>query len=46
MAKVYLNGRMVDDAEARVSALDAGLLLGAGLFETCLLYTSPSPRDS
>jgi branched-subunit amino acid aminotransferase/4-amino-4-deoxychorismate lyase len=35
---MYVAGRMVAEAEATVSALDAGLLLGAGLFETLRTY--------
>lgn len=31
---IWLNGRMVEEPEARVSALDAGLQHGVGLFET------------
>ena len=31
---IWLNGAFVDEAEARVSALDAGLQHGVGLFET------------
>jgi len=34
MAKVYLNGEIVDSAEAKISAGDSGLLYGSGLFET------------
>ena len=34
MAKVFLNGEIVDAADAKVSAKDSGLLYGAGLFET------------
>jgi len=36
---MYVSGRMVAEAEATVSALDAGLLLGAGLFETLRTYS-------
>ena len=35
---MYVAGETVPMAEARVSALDAGLLLGAGLFETLRTY--------
>jgi len=35
---MYAAGEYVPMAEARVSALDAGLLLGAGLFETLRTY--------
>lgn len=38
MSKVYLNGAITPLAEARLPALDAGLLLGAGLFETLRSY--------
>ena len=34
MGACYLNGRIVDLAEARVAAMDAGLQHGVGLFET------------
>jgi len=37
-ALMYAAGEYVPMAEARVSALDAGLLLGAGLFETLRTY--------
>lgn len=33
---LYLNTRFLPAAEARVSALDAGMLFGAGIFETLL----------
>jgi len=35
---MYVSGRFVPSREAAVSALDAGLLLGAGLFETLRTY--------
>jgi len=35
---MYVSGRYVAAAEATVSASDAGLLLGAGLFETLRIY--------
>jgi branched-chain amino acid aminotransferase len=35
---MYAGGRLVAPREATVSALDAGLLLGAGLFETLRTY--------
>ena len=38
MSKVYLNGEILPLSEARLPALDAGLLLGAGLFETLRAY--------
>jgi len=37
-AVMYVAGEILPMAEARVSALDAGLLLGAGLFETLRTY--------
>ena len=36
MATVFLNGRFLDQGEARVSAFDAGMQHGVGLFETML----------
>jgi branched-chain amino acid aminotransferase len=36
--RMYVAGKYVAPAEATVSALDAGLLLGAGLFETLRTY--------
>lgn len=36
MATVFLNGEFVDASDARVSAFDAGLQHGVGLFETML----------
>lgn len=38
--KVWINGRLVERDEARVSAFDAGLLHGVGLFET--MHATPS----
>lgn len=38
MFQVYLNGQLVPIGEATVPALDGGLLLGAGLFETLRAY--------
>jgi branched-chain amino acid aminotransferase len=35
---VYVSGRCVPREEAKISALDAGVLLGAGLFETLRTY--------
>ncbi len=34
MAKVYLNGEILDSVDAKISADDSGLLYGSGLFET------------
>lgn len=38
MSVIYLNGDLVESREARVSALDRGLLNGVGLFETLRAY--------
>lgn len=38
MAVVYLDGSLVDETQAKVSALDRGLLSGYGLFETLRAY--------
>lgn len=38
MARVWLNGTIVGDAQARISALDRGVLWGYGLFETMRVY--------
>jgi len=37
--KVYLNGQLVDAAEAKVSVFDHGLLYGDGIFEGIRLYS-------
>jgi len=34
MAKVFLNDKIIDDAEAHISVSDSGFLYGMGLFET------------
>ena len=34
MAKVFLNDKVIDDAEAHISVSDSGFLYGMGLFET------------
>ena len=45
MATVFLNGDFIDASEARVSAFDAGLTHGVGLFETMLgLVDGDGPR--
>lgn len=36
--KVYLNGNLVDSAEAKISVFDHGLLYGDGIFEGIRLY--------
>jgi branched-chain amino acid aminotransferase len=38
--KVYLNGSLVDNAEAKISVFDHGLLYGDGVFEGIRLYDS------
>jgi branched-chain amino acid aminotransferase len=38
MAPCYVNGALVDDAEAQVSALDHGLVVGDGVFETIFVH--------
>ena len=35
---IYLNGRMVEEAEARISVMDRGFLYGDGVFETVRIY--------
>lgn len=37
--RIYLNGRILDLEEARISPFDRGLLFGDGLFETMRVYT-------
>lgn len=36
--KVYMNGKLVDEADARVSVFDHGLLYGDGVFEGIRVY--------
>jgi branched-chain amino acid aminotransferase len=36
--KIYLDGRFVDEADAKVSVFDHGLLYGDGIFEGIRLY--------
>jgi len=36
--KVWLNGELVDEADAAISPHDRGLLLGDGVFETLRTY--------
>lgn len=38
MAKVYLNDRVIEAADACINVFDAGLLHGMGLFETLRVY--------
>ncbi len=35
---IYLNGRMVEEAEARISVMDRGFLYGDGVFETVRIH--------
>ncbi len=37
--KVYLDGKFVDNADAKVSVFDHGLLYGDGVFEGIRLYS-------
>ena len=36
--KIYLDGKFVDESEAKVSVFDHGLLYGDGVFEGIRLY--------
>ncbi len=36
--KLWLNGKLVDEQDARISPFDRGLLLGDGVFETLRVY--------
>ena len=36
--KIYLDGKFVDDADAKISVFDHGLLYGDGVFEGIRLY--------
>ena len=36
--KIYLDGKYVDEAEAKISVFDHGLLYGDGVFEGIRLY--------
>src|SRR5436305_6054663 len=38
MTKVYIGGRLVDKADAKVSVYDHGLLYGDGVFEGIRIY--------
>src|SRR3954468_22757495 len=38
MTKVYINGKLIDKSEARVSVFDHGLLYGDGVFEGLRIY--------
>src|SRR5437588_7836536 len=39
MTKVYINGKLFDKSEARVSVYDHGLLYGDGVFEGIRVYS-------
>ncbi len=41
--KIYLNGKLVDEAEAKISVFDRGYLFGEGLFETFRSYDGKLP---
>ena len=43
--KVYISGEIVPEVDAKISIFDSAVLLGDTVTESCLLYTSPSPRD-
>lgn len=38
MTKVWLNGELLDESQARISPFDRGLLLGDAIFETMRVY--------
>ena len=38
MTKVYINGKLYDKADAKISVFDHGLLYGDGVFEGIRLY--------
>jgi len=38
--KIWLNGKLVDEAEAKISVFDHGLLYGDGVFEGIRVYSS------
>ena len=38
MAKVFLNGELLQEHEAKISVVDHGLVVGDGVFETILLH--------
>lgn len=38
MSKVYINGKLYDKADAKISVYDHGLLYGDGVFEGIRIY--------
>lgn len=42
--KIWLNGSLIDEAEARIAPTDRGLLLGDGLFETMAAENGAVPE--
>src|SRR6202035_2966820 len=40
MTKVYVNGKLFDKADAKISVYDHGLLYGDGVFEGIRVYSS------
>ena len=38
MTKVYINGKLFDKADAKISVYDHGLLYGDGVFEGIRIY--------
>lgn len=41
--KIYMNGKIVDESEAKISVFDRGYLFGEGLFETLRSYNGVIP---
>lgn len=41
--KIYLNGEIIDEKEAKISVFDRGYLFGEGLFETVRSYNGSLP---
>ena len=41
--KIYINGKIVDEAEAKISVFDRSYLFGDGLFETLRSYDGKLP---
>ena len=46
MSHVMLNGELLDEREATVSALDRGLTHGVGLYETIKIADGPAPSST
>lgn len=41
--KIYINGKILDESEAKISVMDRGYLFGEGLFETIRAYDGSIP---